>query len=136
MPTRAELAEARRRGKEAARVEPRAERISYDTRKKAVVLHLRRGAIVSLPVDRIRWLEGASVRQLRALYADRAGDAIISDELDVHISINGLLSDLIGLTGPAAMMGTAGSDAASPAKAAAAGANGKRGGRLPKKTAA
>lgn len=134
MPTAAELAEIRQRTKEADAVEPRAERVRYDARKKQVVLDLRRGAVVAIPLERIRWLRGATARQLAGLYADRTGDAIISDELDMHISIQGLLADLVGLTGAAAMLGSEGGKAKSPAKVAAARANGKRGGRPRKKT--
>lgn len=136
MPTAAELAEIRRRTKEADAVEPRAERVHYDARKKQVILHLRRGAVVAIPLERIRWLRGATARQLAGLYADRTGDAIISDELDMHIGIQGLLADLVGLTGAAAMLGSEGGKVKSPAKVAAARANGKRGGRPRKKTAA
>jgi hypothetical protein len=136
MPTAAELAEIRRRTKEADAVEPRAERVRYDARKKQVVLYLRRGAVVAIPLERIRWLQGATARQLAGLYADRTGDAIISDELDMHISIQGLLADLVGLTGAAAMLGSEGGKVKSPAKVAAARANGKRGGRPRKKAAA
>ncbi|MDB5073130.1 MAG: hypothetical protein JWM87_4241 [Candidatus Eremiobacteraeota bacterium] len=136
MPTAVEIAEARRRGEEAARVEPRAEHVAYDSRKKRLVLHLRRGAIVAIPVERIKWLRDATARQLAAVYADQFGDAIISDELDMHISVKGLLRDLVGLTGAASMLGSEGGKAKSPAKTTAARANGKRGGRPRKKAAA
>ena len=136
MPTAAEIAEVRRRTNAADAVEPRAERVRYDARKKQVVLHLRRGAVVAIPLERIHWLQGATARQLAGLYADRTGDAIISDELDMHISIQGLLADLVGLTGAAAVLGAEGGKAKSPAKTSAARTNGKRGGRPRKKTAA
>jgi hypothetical protein len=136
IPTPAELEAARQLGEHEARVEPRAERIAYDVRNKRLVLHLRRGAIVAIPVERIRWLHGATSRQLSAVYADRVGDAIISDELDMHIGINGLLRELVGLTGAASMMGTQGGKATSPAKTSAARSNGKRGGRPRKKVPA
>ncbi len=136
IPTAAELEQARRRAEESDRVEPRAEHVEYDARKKRLMISLRRGALVAIPVDRIKWLHGATPRQLRKVYADRFGDAVISDELDMHISLKGLLRDLVGLTGAAAMMGSAGGKSKSPAKASAARANGKRGGRPRKKSAA
>jgi len=135
IPTAAEIAEARRRGAEAARVEPHVERITYDARNMRLVLHLRRGAIVAIPVDRLEWLRGATGAQLTAVYADTFGDAIISDELDMHISVKGVLRELVGLTGAASMMGSEGGKAKSPAKVSAARANGKRGGRPSKKGA-
>ncbi|HEY0395748.1 MAG TPA: DUF2442 domain-containing protein [Candidatus Elarobacter sp.] len=136
MPSAAEIAEARRLGEEADRVEPRAEHVSYDARKKRLVIDLRRGAVVAIPIERIKWLRGASGRQLSAMYADRFGDAIISDELDMHISVKGLMRELVGLTGAASLLGSAGGKSKSPAKASAARANGKRGGRPRKKAAA
>jgi hypothetical protein len=136
IPTAAELAEIRRRTKEQDAIEPRAERICYDARKKHVIVYLRRGAVVAIPLNRIRWLRGATTRQLRELYADRFGDAIISDELDMHISVKGLMRELVGLTGAASLLGSEGGKSKSPAKASAARANGKRGGRPRKKTAA
>lgn len=136
IPSRKELAEIGRRTKELDEVEPRAECVAYDARKKQVVLKLRRGAIVALPIDRIPWLQGATSRQLRGLRVNRFGHGIVLEELDIHISIRGILADLVGLTGSAALMGAEGGKARSPAKAAAARANGKRGGRPRKKAAA
>lgn len=136
IPSRKELAEIGRRTKELGEVEPRAERVAYDPRKKQVVLDLRRGATVALPVDRIPWLKGATPRQLRDLRVNRFGHGIVLDALDIHISIRGILGDLVGLTGSAAVMGAEGGKAKSPAKAAAARANGKRGGRPGKKAVA
>lgn len=134
IPTPAELEQARQRGEEADRIEPRAEHISYDPRRKRLVISLRRGALVAIPIDRIKWLRSATARQLRDVYADQFGDAVISDELDMHISLKGLLRDLVGLTGAAAMMGSEGGKSKSPAKASAARANGKRGGRPRRKS--
>jgi Protein of unknown function (DUF2442) len=136
IPSAAQLAEIRRRTKELDRLEPRADRVVYDARKKQLVLALRRGATVSLPVERIRWLNGATPRQLRTIRTDQFGTGIVLDALDVHISIQGLLSDLVGFTGSPALMGAEGGKVKSPAKAAAARANGKRGGRPRKKAAA
>jgi hypothetical protein len=136
IPSEAQLAEIRRRTKDLDRLEPRAERVVYDARKKQIVLSLRRGATVLLPVERIRWLNDATPRQLGTLRTDQFGTGIVFDALDVHISIQGLLRDLVGLTGSAALMGAKGGKVKSPAKAAAARSNGKRGGRPRKKTAA
>ncbi|MBV8749672.1 MAG: DUF2442 domain-containing protein [Candidatus Eremiobacteraeota bacterium] len=132
----AEFAEARRLGEERAFLEPNAERIEYDRRHKRLVIYLRRGAIVALPIDSLDALRGATPRQLAEVYADEWGDAIINDELDVQISLNGILTKLVGLTGAAAHLGAEGGKKTSPTKAAAARANGKRGGRPRKKSAA
>jgi|ERR1700733_3612876 len=134
-PTAAELEAARRRSEEAARVEPRAERIEYDRRHKRLIINLRRGAVVAIPIVLIEELQGATPRQLAEIRPSRNGGAVVNDELDVHISLKGLLRDLVGLTGAASVMGAEGGKAKSPAKASAARANGKRGGR-PRKNAA
>ena len=136
IPTAAELEAARRLWEEEDRVEPRAERITYDTRKKRLVIEVRRGAIVAIPIARIKEFNGATSRQLAGIHASRYGDAVVSDELDMHVSLKGLLRDLVGLTGAASMMGSAGGKVKSPAKTTAARENGKRGGRPRKKTAA
>jgi hypothetical protein len=136
IPTATELAEIRHQTEESDALEPRAERVAYDARKKQIILALRRGAIVALPVERIRWLKDATSRQLHNLRRDQFGTGIVLEELDIHISIQGVLRDLVGLTGSASFMGAAGGKAKSPAKASAARANGKRGGRPRKKTAA
>jgi Protein of unknown function (DUF2442) len=136
IPTPAEFEAARRRSEEAGRVEPRADRVEYDRRKKHLVIHLRRGAIVAIPIQLLDEFRGATVRQLAEIQATRSGDGVESEELDMHVSLKGLLRDLVGLTGAAAMMGSQGGKSKSPAKASAARANGKRGGRPRKKSAA
>ena len=134
--TDAEIAAARRRGEEADRLEPRAERIEYDRRKRRLIIHLRRGAVVALPIALLSALHDATPRQLTEVHASARGNAIVNDELDVHISLNGILTELVGLTGAAAHLGAEGGKKTSPAKTAAARANGKRGGRPRKKSAA
>ncbi|MEA2719956.1 MAG: hypothetical protein QOJ39_1820, partial [Candidatus Eremiobacteraeota bacterium] len=105
IPTVAELEAARRLWEDEDRVEPRAERIQYDRRQKRLVIHLRRGAVVAVPVALIEELNGATPRQFAGLHASRYGDAVVSDELDMHISLKGLLRELVGLTGAASVMG-------------------------------
>ncbi|MBV8579471.1 MAG: DUF2442 domain-containing protein [Candidatus Eremiobacteraeota bacterium] len=133
--TDAEIAAARRRGEEADRLEPRADRIEYDRRNKRLVIHLRRGAVVALPIALLTALHDATPQQLAEVQASERGDAIINDELDVQISLNGILTKLVGLTGAAVHLGMEGGKKKSPAKTAAARANGKRGGRPRKKSA-
>jgi Protein of unknown function (DUF2442) len=132
--TAEDLAEARRRGEEAARTEPRLERARYDARKKSLILSLRKGAVVFVPIHLLGELRGATPRQLAEAKASRFGDAIVFEDFDMHISVKGLMRDLVGLTGAAAVLGSAGGKAKSPAKASAARTNGKRGGR-PRKNA-
>jgi Protein of unknown function (DUF2442) len=131
-----EIEAARRHAEEADRVEPRAIRAHYEARGKRLVIELRKGATVSIPVALLDELRGATPRQLAEARASRFGDVIEFEDFDMHISLKGLMRDLVGLTGAAAMLGSAGGKATSPAKASAARTNGKRGGRPRKKAAA
>ena len=131
-----EIEAARRHGEESMRTEPHAVWARYDARRKTLVMKLRKGATVSIPVALLNELQGATPRQLAEAKATEFGDTIEFEDFDMHISVKGLMRDLVGLTGAAAMLGSEGGKATSTAKAAAARANGKRGGRPRKKTAA
>jgi len=130
-----EIEAARRRGEESMRTEPHAVWAKYDAPRKRLVMELRKGATVSIPVALLDELRGATPRQLAEAKASRFGDVIEFEDFDMHISVKGLMRDLVGLTGAAAMLGSAGGKATSPAKASAARTNGKRGGRPRKKAA-
>jgi protein involved in temperature-dependent protein secretion len=124
-----EIAAARGRADERNRIEPRADRVDYDQKKGHIVLHLRGGAILALPVSTIRELRDVEPKELRAIRAGFGGESISLDALDIDISIPGLLRDLVGMTSAAALLGRAGGAATSDAKTAAVRENGKRGGR-------
>jgi hypothetical protein len=136
MPSAAEIVAARRRGEEADRVEPRVVSARFDARRNAIVMELRRGATVSIPVALVKELKGASRRQLAEVRAMRFGNAIEFEDLDMHISVKGLMRELVGLTGAAALLGSEGGKSRSAAKSSAARTNGKRGGRPRKQSAA
>jgi hypothetical protein len=132
-PTLAEIRAAQARGEGRARIEPRADRVSYDAKTRLIMLDLRGGAILGLPVSTIRGLAGAKPSQLKTIRAGFDGESITLEDLDVDISIPGLLRDLVGMTSAATLLGRKGGSATSEAKAAAVRENGKRGGR-PRKT--
>jgi hypothetical protein len=128
-PTKAEIRAAQERGDERAQIEPRADRVSYDAKSRLIMLHLHGGAILGLPVSAIRELAGAKPSQLHKIRAGFGGESITLEDLDVDISIPGLLRDLVGMTSAAKLLGRKGGSAKSEAKAAAVRENGKRGGR-------
>ena len=128
-PTLSEIRAAQERGEERARIEPRAERVSYDPKNRLIMLDLRGGAVLGLPVGAIRELAGAKPSQLKTIRAGFGGESITLEDLDVDISIPGLLRDLVGLTSAATLLGRKGGSAKSEAKAAAVRENGKQGGR-------
>lgn len=47
-----------------------------------------------VPVNDIEELASATAKDLRELHLSPAGDTIISDTLDVHISVKGLIRDM------------------------------------------
>jgi hypothetical protein len=133
--TPAELEAAARLYEESERIEPRAESAHYDARNRRVVIRLRKGAAVTIPIEWIHEVAGATPRQLAEVRASRFGSAIEWESLDMHISVKGLMRDLVGITGAASVLGSEGGKAKTKVKAAAARTNGKRGGR-PRKPAA
>ena len=132
-PTLADIRAAQARGEGRARIEPRADRVRYDAKNGLIMLDLRGGAILGLPVGAIRELAGAKPNQLKTVRAGFGGESITLESLDVDISIPGLLRDLVGMTSAATLLGRKGGSAKSEAKASAVRENGKRGGR-PRKT--
>jgi len=133
-PNVAEIQASRVRRKVRAQKEPRADRVSYDAKRRMIVLDLRGGAILALPIDSIRELRSATPSELKSVRASFGGESLTIDALDIDISIPGLLRNLIGLASAASLLGQKGGSAKSTAKSAAVRENGKRGGR-PRKTA-
>jgi hypothetical protein len=72
---------------------------------------------------------------LNALYPSFAGEAISQDELDVDMSVPGLLREFFGVRTAASIMGKIGGSVTSAAKTAAVRQNGRLGGRPLKKKA-
>jgi hypothetical protein len=132
-PAVADIQSARARAEDRGRIEPRAERVAYDEKKRLIVLHLRGGAILGLPVLAIHELRQVLPKDLKSIRVGFDGESITLDALDIDISIPGLLHDLVGMTSAAALLGRKGGAVKSPAKASAVRENGKRGGR-PRKT--
>jgi hypothetical protein len=127
-PTTADLRSATAWYERRARLEPRAEAVSFDPAQDAIAVRLVGGVTFLLPIAMMPELAEASPQQLRTVYAGWQGEAISLDELDVDISVPGLLQNLLG-TRSAAALGSRGGRARTAAKAHAARANGKRGGR-------
>jgi hypothetical protein len=132
--TPAELEAAARLYEELDRIEPRAERAHYDARNRRVVVHLRKGAVVAIPLGQLPEVAGATSRQLAEVRASRRGDALEWESLDMHISVKGLMRDLVGDTSAMSALGNQGAKAKTKAKTAAS-RNGKRVGRTRKSAA-
>jgi hypothetical protein len=93
------------------------------------------GVVISIPVDHIPYLAGATSAQLKHVTVSPTGAGVSWEQLDIDLSLDGLLINALGRSPLARALGRVGGAATSDAKAAAARANGKKGGR-PRKHAA
>ncbi|MGC8486116.1 MAG: DUF2442 domain-containing protein [Candidatus Baltobacteraceae bacterium] len=91
-------------------------------------LELRNGASVTIPISEIEELAGKPAEELAKVTVDPLGEGLLWPSLDVGISAPGLLHDFFGYV-TRAKIARAGGRRSTPAKAAAARANGRKGGR-------
>jgi hypothetical protein len=118
------------RGQEAASVEPRAASARYDRRLDRIVVELTNGCTFAFPPRLAQGLEQATEDELAEVEVMGAGYGLHWETLDVDFTVPGLLA---GIFGTRAYMARHAGRTTSPAKAAAARANGAKGGR-PRKT--
>lgn len=129
--TDAEIDAALERGRMAEQSEPRADAVRYDRRNSRIIVDLTNGCTFAFPPRLAQGLEAASDEELDAVEILGAGYGLHWEALDVDLSVPGLLT---GLFGTKAHMARQAGRTKSPAKAAAARANGLKGGR-PRKQA-
>jgi hypothetical protein len=115
-----------REAREADRIEPRASAVRYDPRKGLIIVDLRSGLAFGFPPERIAGLAGSSAKDLSTARISPSGDGLHWEELDVHVSLTGLMSEALSLREWAPrIMGKARSEP----KARASRLNGLKGGR-------
>jgi hypothetical protein len=124
--TDAQIDAAIERGRTARLTEPRARAARYDGRLGRIVVELTNGCTFAFPPRLAQGLEAATGEQLAQVEILGAGYGLHWEALDADLSIPGLLA---GLFGTKAYMARQAGQATSPAKAAAARANGAKGGR-------
>lgn len=129
--TDTEIDAALERGRMAEQNEPRADAVRYDRRNSRIIVELTNGCTFAFPPRLAQGLEAASDEELDAVEILGAGYGLHWEALDVDLSVPGLLA---GLFGTKAHMARQAGRTKSPAKAAAARANGLKGGR-PRKQA-
>jgi len=129
--TDAAIEAALARGRAAHASEPRAAAARYDRASRRVIVDLENGCAFAFPPRLAQGLETASDDQLAAVEILGRGYGLHWEELDVDLSLPGLMA---GLFGTKAWMARQAGRATSAAKAAASRANGAKGGR-PRKTA-
>ena len=129
--TQEEFDRATERGRIADLTEPRAKSARYDRRAGRIVVNLTNGATFAFPARLIQGLEDASSDDIARVEVLGRGYGLHWEKQDIDISIPGLMA---GIFGTRAHMARLAGQAKSPAKAAAARANGAKGGR-PRKLA-
>lgn len=123
------LDRANRAAHEAARAEPRACEATYQPASRHLRVRLANGASVSLPVNVIPELRGATRAQLSDVEILPGGDGLHWEALDFTVSVPGLVASLFGPATWMSELGRLGGTRSTAAKAAAARRNGQRGGR-------
>jgi hypothetical protein len=131
--TDAELAAAEARGQAMLRAEPRAAAARYDRETGRVVVELVNGCLYAFPAGLIEDLQGADAAALADVIVDGQGFNLNWPTLDVDLYMPALVAGVFGTRawmtrGLARLAG----QATSPVKAAAARANGAKGGRPPR----
>ncbi len=124
--TDAEIAAAQERGRIARQTEPRATSARYDRKNGRVIVDLTNGCTFAFPPRMAQGLETATDDELDSVEILGAGYGLHWEALDADLSVPGLLA---GLFGTKAYMARRAGQATSPAKSAAARANGAKGGR-------
>jgi hypothetical protein len=122
----AEIAAATERGRLYRETYPHAIAARYDRKADRVIVELTSGATFAFPPRLVQGLAGATPDQLAEVEVLGAGSGLHWETLDVDYSVPGLVN---GLFGTAKWMAGQAGRASSPAKAAAARANGAKGGR-------
>ncbi len=117
---------ALREAQEADRVEPRADAVTFDPRQGLVLINLRGGWVFGFPPEQVDGLENATPTQIANIRLSPSADGIHWDDLDVDVSLTGLMARALHLQEWAPrIMGQIRSEA----KARAARKNGLKGGR-------
>jgi hypothetical protein len=121
-PARSREARERKRGLRAAHAK-------FDRASRRVVLELTNGYLFAFPVSAIPSLDDASDAQIAAVEIDPSGCALRWDRLDVDLSVPGLLLSAVGAPERFRHLASLAGRVSTAAKARAARANGRKGGR-------
>ena len=108
--------------------------VSRDGNTLVLTVRLVGGTSVAFPVSRVRGIRAARSRSADSVFdvkVEDRGASIVWPSLDIDFSVAGMLPEYLGITTVRAAARRAGS-VRSPTKAAAARANGMKGGSLPK----
>lgn len=124
--TDAQIDAANERGRIAQQSEPRAASARHDAKAQRIVVELTNGATFAFPPGLVQGLCDATAEELADIEVSPGGYGLHWPKLDEDYSVPGLMN---GVFGTAKWMAAKAGRGASEAKAAAARANGAKGGR-------
>ncbi|HME32482.1 MAG TPA: DUF2442 domain-containing protein [Terriglobales bacterium] len=127
--TNQEIDSALARARKFAASDRRVIRVAYEKKSDLLTLHLDDGVRVSIPRMSLQGLRDAKPAQLSKVEILGRGTGLHWPLLDVDHYVPGLLNHVFGTSRWMAELGRRGGAATSTAKASAARANGKKGGR-------
>jgi hypothetical protein len=133
---RERYAQARARGQARAEDPSAVVDARYDSHADAIDLRFSGGASMSIPRRIVPGLERAAESKIESIVVSAAGDALSWPSLDIDVYVPGLVERAFGTRLFAASTGRRGGRRRSKAKAAAAKANGAKGGRPRKRLTA
>ena len=123
----AKAAEAR--GRAMLAEEPRAAAARYDPASGRIIVDLANGCTFAFPARRVQELEDATEAEIAEVEVLGAGFGLHWPSRDADLSLRGLMNGVFGTRAWMSELARRAGRATSPAKAAAARANGAKGGR-------
>lgn len=124
--TDAQIAAANERGRIIGQTQPHARSARYDAKADRVIVELTSGATFAFPPRLVQGLADATPAQIAEVEVIGAGYGLHWEALDLDYTVPGLIN---GVFGTAKWMAAQAGRGTSAAKAAAARANGAKGGR-------
>jgi hypothetical protein len=102
---------------------------TYDIRRRRLQIELASGSAVAIPVSQIEGLAGAKAMQVKAVKVVGGGYGLHWPALGLDLAVPDLIAGCFGTRAWMSALGRKAGQATSPAKAAAARKNGRKGGR-------
>jgi Protein of unknown function (DUF2442) len=108
--------------------------VRYDSSRCRIVVELDNGADFSFPPDLVQGLSAAAIKDLSIIEVSPLGTGLHWPRLDVDLTVDGLLMGVFGSRNWMRSHAAKAGSTSTPQKAAAARANGAKGGRPRKNT--